>query len=138
MIEFLTVEDIEKVCFEYAKTKLALDEPIPPFTTRFPGKLESALAAPQRPPNTGSFERQAAVLFYEMIKLHPFLNGNKRVATVTLMTLLMINSHWLRLGWQNLYEVAVQVAESNPKARDKILSMLEDWIKKNILTETIK
>lgn len=74
---FLTTDDVKDICFEYAKAHLAYDEPLPDFETRFSDKLESAIFAPQKSIG-GKFmyagvSQQAAVLFYEMIKLHPFM-----------------------------------------------------------------
>jgi death-on-curing protein len=42
----------------------------------------------------------AAILFYLMIKNHPFQNGNKRIAITTLLTFLYNNNKWLRADIQ--------------------------------------
>lgn len=139
MTNFLNLNHIEKICFEYAKTHLAHSEPIPPFSSRFPGKLEAALGAPQR-----TFEgkllyqtlgRQAAVLFYEMIKLHPFENGNKRLATVSLLVFLSLNKKWITTTWKELYDIAILVADSKTERHDGLLKLLEEFIKNNAKKE---
>ena len=83
MSHFLTLEDIRDICYVYAKAHLTHDEPIPSFDTRYSEKLEAVLASPQTQIGGrfvySSMSLQAAVLFYEMIKQHPFLNGNKRM-----------------------------------------------------------
>jgi len=85
---FLNIQDIEEVCYEFAKRYLTFDEEIPEFQSRYEGKLETALRIPQKTIGGKlmyqTLHGQAAVLFYEMIKLHPFLNGNKRIALVSL------------------------------------------------------
>jgi len=135
MTKFLNLNHIRRVCFEYAQTNLAHDEPIPSFDQRFPDKLEIALEAPKRKYENqlfyDSLERQATVLFYEMIKLHPFLNGNKRIATVSLMVFLQLNNKWLHTNWRELYDIAITVASSNPENRDGVLRLLEEFIKNN-------
>ncbi|MBI2588020.1 type II toxin-antitoxin system death-on-curing family toxin [Candidatus Azambacteria bacterium] len=137
MTRFLTLADVERVCFEYARARLTHDEPIPSFDSRFPSKLESAIEAPQRSYDGKllyeTFERQAALLFYELIKLHPFLNGNKRIATVSLMVFLSLNGKWIKTEWKELYDIAITVAESKPENRDGILGLLEEFIKNKIV-----
>ena len=137
--KFLTLDHTERICFEYAKSKLAHDEPIPPFGSRFPNKLESALASPQRVFG-GKFlyptlERQAAVLFYELAKLHPFQNGNKRIATVALLVFISLNNSWLKTSWRELYDIAVLVAASDSQNRDGMISLLDEFIKNKLVKE---
>ena len=38
---------------------------------------------------------KASILFYLMIKNHPFQNGNKRIAITTLLTFLYENGKWI-------------------------------------------
>ena len=126
MSVFLTVEDIKNIAYEYARAHLTYDEPLPSFEMRYPDKLEIALHAPQQMVGGEvvykTLPEQAAVLFYEMIKLHPFFNGNKRIACVSLLTFVMINGKWLRFaGWRDLYDFAVGVAESEVREREQVI-----------------
>ncbi len=134
---FLTLADIKYVCYEYARAHLIYDEPIPSFDLRFPNKLETALSSPQMYVNANlaysTLPQQAAVLFYELIKLHPFLNGNKRIACVSLMTFLLLNNKWLKATWRELYDIAVTVAASNIENRAGVLKLLNEFIKNNIV-----
>lgn len=81
MAEFLTLDDVREICFVYTQQHLAFKEPLPDFDTRFAGKLESILHAPQQ--SLGgeivykTLAEQAAVLFYEITKQHPFMMGSK-------------------------------------------------------------
>ncbi|MBI2552818.1 type II toxin-antitoxin system death-on-curing family toxin [Candidatus Uhrbacteria bacterium] len=137
MSHFLTLEDIRDICYVYAKAHLTHDEPIPSFDTRYPEKLEAVLASPQTQIGGrfvhSSMSRQAAVLFYEMIKQHPFLNGNKRIACVSLMVFLSLNDMWLKTNWRELYDIAITVATSRSDNREGMLQLLTDFIQNNAI-----
>lgn len=82
------IVEVEYLAFRLAKETMDFNEPIPDFSTRFPNILESCLAVPfqrfsQKSLYKGLIEK-AAILFYLMIKNHPFQNGNKRIAMTTL------------------------------------------------------
>lgn len=136
MTHYLTLEDVRDICYVYAKAHLTHDEPIPSFDTRYPDKLEAVLASPQTQICGAyvhsSMSRRAAVLFYEMIKQHPFLNGNKRIACVSLMVFLSLNGTWLKTSWRELYDIAVTVATSRSDNREGMLQLLTDFIENNV------
>ena len=84
----LTIKDIEYVAHRLAAETMTWNEPIPDFGTRYTDALERSIEAPfqafggrQLYPGT---LRKASILFYLMIKNHPFQNGNKRIAMTTL------------------------------------------------------
>ncbi|OGI16171.1 MAG: hypothetical protein A2Z52_01060 [Candidatus Moranbacteria bacterium RBG_19FT_COMBO_42_6] len=131
-LKTLSVEEIEYVAHSLAKKMMSWDEPIPDFGTRFPNKLESCLALPFQ-----TFGRQllykgligkASILFYLMIKNHPFENGNKRIAMTTLFYFLHKNKKWIKVDNQELYNFAKWVAESNPKLKDETVSAINKFI----------
>lgn len=132
MTKWLTLEHIRDICFVYAKTHLAFDEPVPPFNTRFPGKLEAILEIPKQEfegqPFYPTLTKQAAALFYSLIKEHPFFNGNKRIAVIGLLLFLLLNGKWLDLKWEKFYETTILVAESRPEERERILRELHRLI----------
>ena len=136
MSYFLSEDDIKNICHAYAQTHLAYDEPIPSFETRFPNILKAVLASPQKIIQGErvypTLPQQAAVLFYELIKQHPFLNGNKRIACVSLMVFLSLNNKWLHMNWKELYDIAVTVASARTENREGVLKLLTDFIKNNI------
>ncbi|PIP26505.1 MAG: hypothetical protein CO140_04305 [Candidatus Moranbacteria bacterium CG_4_9_14_3_um_filter_40_7] len=112
---------------------LTWDEPIPDFGTRFPNKLESCLAVPfqtfdQRLLYKGLLGK-ASILFYLMVKNHPFENGNKRIAMTTLFYFLHKNKKWLKVDNQELYNFAKWVAESNPKLRNETVLAIHKFIR---------
>lgn len=134
MSQFLTLNDVKIICFEYAKSHLAYSEPLPSFETLYEGVLETALQAPQQflygEMMHKTLAQQAAVLFYEMCKLHPFVNGNKRMACVSLFVFLSLNEKWLPITWRELYDLALLVASSPTENREGMLGLLTEFIEK--------
>jgi death-on-curing protein len=137
MTNFLTLNHVGDICFALAQELLAFDEPIPAFETRYPKKLEGILGIPQQGTKAGliykSVYQQAAVLFYSLVKEHPFLNGNKRLAVVCLLVFLQLNKHWLKTDWKTLYGLTVFVANSDPIDRSNVLKTLEQFIKETLV-----
>src|SRR6056297_2259224 len=101
MIKPVSLADVKYIAFMLARSHLTYDEPIPDFDTRRPNVLERCLTIPFQ-----TFSKQAAykglidkaaILFYLMIKNHPFQNGNKRIAMTTLLVFLGKNDKWLEV-----------------------------------------
>ena len=132
----ITVEEVEKLAHKLAKKQMDWDEPIPDFGTRYPGKLEGCLAAVFQTFSKcdlyPTLSDKAAILFYLMIKNHPFVNGNKRIAVSSILVFLAINDKWLYVSNEEMYEMAVTVAKSSPKLRKGITALITDFIEKNI------
>ncbi len=63
-----------------------------------------------------------------MVKNHPFKNGNKRIATTTLLLFLSGNGKWLKVDPAQLYRFAKWVAESDPKVKDAAVAATEKFI----------
>jgi death-on-curing protein len=120
-VERLTLAEVEEIAFELARRHMEFDEPIPDFSSRFPGRLEACLAVPfQRffgKDPYPTLAEKASILFYLMVKDHPFQNGNKRIALTTLFVLLYRNGKWLEVNMNDLYDFTVYLAKSKP--RDK-------------------
>jgi len=127
-----TISEVEYIAFSLAKELMEFGEPIPPFDTRYSDKLESCLETPFQTFNRmglyQTFESKAAILFYLMNKNHPFQNGNKRVAVVTLYYFLISNGRKLKVDNIKLYEFAKQVAGSEAKDKDEVISQIRDFI----------
>ena len=135
-IKRITITEVEYTAFSLAKELMTWNEPIPDFGSRFPNTLESCLAVPFQTYNKKPLYRRltgkAAMLFYLMIKNHPFENGNKRIAVMTLIVFLGTNNKWLTVSHDNLYKIAVFVAESKPKERNIIIENLNKFLEKGI------
>jgi len=134
MIEKLGVLEVKLIAHRLAKEHLGFDEPIPEFESRFPNILESSLAVPfqhfsGKPVYQGLIGK-AAILFYLMIKNHPFQNGNKRVAMTTLLIFFYKNKKWLKVSNQELYNFAVWVAQSPASLKNEVVLGIEKFLKK--------
>ncbi|MDI6605894.1 MAG: type II toxin-antitoxin system death-on-curing family toxin [Candidatus Omnitrophota bacterium] len=129
----LTIKEVEYIAFRLAQEILSFNEPIPNFSTRFPNILESCLASPfqtfgGKPFYRGLIEK-AAILFYLMIKNHPFQNGNKRIAMTTLFVFLHKNNKWLKVDTQELYNFTMWIAQSTPKLKAESLMAIRRFLK---------
>jgi death-on-curing family protein len=127
-----SITEIEYIAHRLAGELMEYGEPIPPFNTRYPDKLESCLKTPfqtfQKRSLYKTFEVKASILFYLMIKNHPFQNGNKRVAIMALIYFMHINSRNLKVSNEKLYEFSKEIAASDPKEMDKIPTKIKGFI----------
>jgi death-on-curing protein len=137
MMKGITVKEVEYIAFRLAREMLVFDEPIPDFSSRFPNILESCLATPFQ-----SFAKKslyptliskAAMLFYLLIKNHPFQNGNKRIAMTTLLVFLYRNGKWIRVDTQELYNFTVWVAQSPRTVKDETVKATGKFLKSYLI-----
>ena len=128
----LTIVDVEYVAHRLAKETMAWTEPIPDFSTRYTNALERSIEAPFQ--TFGGRQlypgllKKSAILFYLMVKNHPFQNGNKRIAMTTLFYFLSQNKKWLKVDNQELYNFARWVAESNAKLKNDTVRAVETFL----------
>ena len=129
----INIIDIEYVAHRLAKETLAWSEPIPDFSTRYTNALERCIDTPfqsfggkQLYPG---LRKKASILFYFMVKNHPFQNGNKRIAMATLFYFLFRNGKWLKVDNQELYNFAKWIAVSNPKLKEDTVNAIETFLK---------
>ncbi len=132
----ITVAEIEYTAFTLAKKFMTWDEPIPDFGTRFPKVLESCIDQPfvrfKKDLYRGLIQK-SSILFYLMIKNHPFQNGNKRIAIMALLYFLHKNNKWLKIENANLYKFAKGIAASKPSSHEKTLFNIQNTIRKYIV-----
>ena len=132
----INLADVEYTAFRIAKKFMEWNEPIPDFETRFPDKLESCIETPFQTFGGKSLYKgligKSSILFYLMIKNHPFQNGNKRIAITTLLFFLIQNNKWLSTSNESIYNFACKVAESRPEERHNIMNVINSFIEKNI------
>ncbi|MFA5936860.1 MAG: type II toxin-antitoxin system death-on-curing family toxin [Candidatus Paceibacterota bacterium] len=135
-IKRINLADVEYTAFQIAKKFMEWSEPIPDFETRFPDKLESCIETPFQTFDRKSLYKgligKSSILFYLMIKNHPFQNGNKRIAITTFILFLVQNGKWLSTSNENIYQFACKVAESKPEERTNIMNLISSFIEKNI------
>ena len=132
----ITVKEVEYTAFVLAQEIMSFNEPIPDFKTRFPNILESCIAVPFQAFQEKSFYPglidKAAILFYLLIKNHPFQNGNKRIAMTTLFVFLHKNKKWIKVDTQELYNFTMWIAESPAKYKDDTLSAIKKFLAEHI------
>lgn len=131
-MRIITIADVEYLAFRLAQEQLTFDEPIPDYSTRFPNVLESCVVTPfqrfSRKALYPALVGKASILFYLMIKNHPFQNGNKRIAITTLLTFLFGNGKWLKADTQELYNFTVWVAQSPSGFKEQVVAAIQKFI----------
>jgi len=132
-VQTITLQEVEYTAYLLAKEFMTWDEPIPAFGTRFPNILESCLKVPFQTFGGKGLYRglvsKAAILFYLLIKNHPFQNGNKRIAIMALLVLLHKNGKWLRVDNDTLYRFARSIAASDPTEMNLELGKIRDFFR---------
>jgi death-on-curing family protein len=82
-----------------------------------------------------SAEEKAANLLYLSIKDHPFVDGNKRIASFLFIYFLDRNNYLYRENGEKkindnaLTALALLIAESNPKEKDQLIALITQLIK---------
>lgn len=137
-MEKVTLKDVEYIAFRLAQEHLEFDEPIPNFSTRFPDILESCLSVPfvefLGKKFYPSLLSKASILFYLLIKNHPFQNGNKRIAITTLFVFLYKNKKWLRVDTQELYNFTVWIASSPAELKNEVAKAIESFLRRHLVS----
>lgn len=132
MLKLISIIEVEYIAYKLAKKFMTYDEPIPDFNSRFPNILESCVLVPFQKFKSKALYKgligKAAILFYLMIKNHPFQNGNKRIAMQTLFVFLYKNKKWLRVDAKELYNFAVWVAQSPPKLKKETVEAIQKFL----------
>lgn len=133
----INLAEVEQVAHILAKKMMMWNEPIPDFGTRYPNILESCLQTPfQKFAKRNLYKGllgKASILFYLMIKNHPFQNGNKRIAMTTVFYFLYKNDKWILVSNQQLYNFSKWVAESSPDVRNETIAAIEKFLKKYLV-----
>lgn len=134
---WLESDDFEYLCFDFTREYFSFKEPIPDYCTRNSSLLEAALGSPKQTFDGillyPTLYKQAAILFYSLIKNHPFQNGNKRIAVMTLLAFFAINRKWLSIGPHRLYDLACAVSSSESDQKTKVLSLIERSVRNNLI-----
>ena len=95
------------------------------------GNLEQTFGGEKLYP---SFETRAAHLLYFIIKDHPLLDGNKRVASLLFIYYLNINGRLRKTNGEMLINdnalvaLALLIAESEPKNKDLMIQLVENLL----------
>ncbi len=137
MIKPISLAEVEYIAFRLAREMLAFDEPIPDFSKRFPNVLESCLAVPfqtfSKKVLYSGLIAKASILFYLMVKNHPFQNGNKRIALTTLLYFLYKNKKWLKVEQQDFYNFIIWVAQSPAQVKQETVRGIEKFLRSHLV-----
>jgi death-on-curing family protein len=76
---------------------------------------------------------KASILFYLMIKNHPFQNGNERIAITTLLTFLFVNDKWLKADTQETYNFTVWVAQSPSRFKEQVVAAIQTFVRDHLV-----
>ena len=129
---YLDLEDFETIINQLRDAQEEFSEDMPPFNTRYFGRLESVIIQIQSN-YFGvelylSLEEKASRLFYLINKNHPFLNGNKRIAVMAFFVFLSLNREELYFDEETinneLFEIATITASSLPEQIEEVIDML--------------
>src|SRR3990167_7515755 len=115
---WLSLDVCEKL-LEGFRNQLEKREPIPPFNTRYKGKLEGILGSVNQTYmgeylNSNVLEA-AASYFNQFIRGHSFENGNKRLGVLYTHVFLLMNGVDFTLTSEEMYNFAVTIAEAGEK-----------------------
>jgi death-on-curing protein len=135
-----TRQDVETLAYRLAaKLFDEYDSSLPAFTL-FGGEreggalLDSALALPRQTfgarPLYRSVYDKAGVLVRSLIKNHPLVDGNKRLALATVALFLLMNGHLLLAPTKEMIEFALEVARSEP---DMDWREISKWIRSHTI-----
>jgi death on curing protein len=118
---WLTLADCERLFSDF-KGLIDFDEPIPPFNTRFYGRLEAILESVRQTYGgkflNSSVVEAAAAYLNQLIRGHPFRNGNKRLAVMFTHNFLLKNGLDFVLSSKELFAFAVVVARAGEVGRN--------------------
>lgn len=133
----LTIAEIEYTAFRMAEEFMTWDEPIPDFGSRFSNVLESCIGQPfaifDSKDLYRGFAGKASILFYLLIKNHPFQNGNKRIAVMSLLYFLYKNGKWLDIDNVYLYKFARGIARGKPASRERSIAKIHNLIQEHLI-----
>ena len=113
--QWLTLEQTNKLYDQLDKrfNKLKL-EPLPPFQSRYPNRLESILGSAKLTADLQSFDIADLAAYYLVFiaKGHPLMDGNKRMAVACCLGYLWFEGHGLSIGPLGLYESTILLTQS--------------------------
>lgn len=111
---FWLTTKISKDIFNAFSQHIQFDQPFPPFNTRPPGKLEGILNSVKQTYGGQHLNPTvldaAAVYFNQIIRGHPFQNGNKRIAVLLTHVFLLAHGVEFTLSYKGMYDFALALA----------------------------
>lgn len=128
--EHLSAEDVEAVHRALEQDFAAAEDPISPAGVRSPDLLQSAVERPRTTflgtPKYETLVMCAAALVHSLVHNHPFHNGNKRTALVSLLVLLDRNDVVLESTEDELFRFFLIIASHALLPSDRIYEQRAD------------
>ncbi|NQV12605.1 type II toxin-antitoxin system death-on-curing family toxin [Candidatus Uhrbacteria bacterium] len=135
-IFYIDERRMQELCHDIALKAFDKDEePISPYENHSPGLLDASLKAPMQTFGTELYptlSAKAAILHYSLIKNHPFGNGNKRIATASLLVFLYVNGYWIYEKYSELADLAINIATSDMSDMDNVVNDSREFIEQNM------
>ncbi|WP_243623794.1 type II toxin-antitoxin system death-on-curing family toxin [Rathayibacter sp. VKM Ac-2927] len=138
-LRHLTANEIEAIHFQIADDFRYTSDPIAPAGVRSSALLDSA--AGRSSTGMGSFlkyptvEMAAAALMHSVVHNHPFYNGNKRTALVSMLVFLDENGLVLNSSQDDVFKWTVRIASHRLGAKnfdadlsDVEVQMMAEWL----------
>lgn len=90
-------------------------EPLPPFETRYPGRLESVIGSVRNKAELLSYGlvKTAVAYYVQLAKSQAFYNGNKRMAIILSSIYLHFNGYYLKAPHKGFEDLTLFVSRDN-------------------------
>jgi death-on-curing family protein len=118
--------------FRKLQAKNKFGEPIPPFDTRYPDRLESLIESVKLKSNLLSLDvyHVGASYYVNLAKSQVFLNGNKRMAVILTSIFFELNGYKEgNTSWIDLADLTLLVSEDRVSEKDKIIESVARFFK---------
>jgi len=144
-----SADDILEIHFELVAMFEAEDDPVSPPGPRSMDLVHSASSRPHT--SIGEIEKytdeysKLAALFHSLTQNHPFHNGNKRTALVTLIMGLYLNRRifGFDVSDDELYDMTVNVANGSMTGSqgrltaDEAVDAISDWLRSKTMSRNV-
>lgn len=137
-VHYLSAQQVVDIHFTLVDMFAKDNDPIFPPGPKDEGLLESATFRPQTAlGNTEKYETiysKAAAMFHSLVLNHPFHNGNKRTALVSLVVFLDINGLQIDASDDDLFDFVIRTAkrhdpEMSPGGADQEVQRVQSWLR---------
>ena len=144
-LNYLSASDVEAIHWILVKDFSTKKDPITPPGVRDHRLLGSAVFRPHTS-NGGRLKyptvsMSCAALLHALVQDHPFFNGNKRTALVSMLAMLDINGWVCTSNQDDLYDFVIalgahslimgKAADNKPSADDEVV-VAANWLQRNI------
>lgn len=119
-MRYLSADEVKRVNQDELGPDLVMDTSL----------LESAVGRPQQSAGGADaypdIHSKAAALLQSLAKNHPFMDGNKRTAVISVGLFYMLNGWWLAASQDELVDLALDVVEDRLPTVESIAERLKE------------